>query len=49
MFSADELLNSGNSYVTYYGYDHTGKKVRGGTDIKIILQLLMPMVIIKEM
>jgi hypothetical protein len=26
MFSADELLNSGNSYVSYYGYDHTGKK-----------------------
>jgi hypothetical protein len=24
-FSADELLNSGNSYVNYYGYDHTGK------------------------
>jgi outer membrane receptor protein involved in Fe transport len=27
MFSADELLNSGNSYVTYYGYDYTGKKL----------------------
>lgn len=26
MFSADELLNSGNSYVTYYGYDYAGKK-----------------------
>lgn len=26
-FSADELLNEGNSYVTYYGYDHTGKKL----------------------
>jgi hypothetical protein len=25
-FSADELLNSGNSYITYYGYDYTGKK-----------------------
>lgn len=27
MFSADELFNSGNgSYVSYYGFDHTGKK-----------------------
>ncbi|MFT5581208.1 MAG: hypothetical protein ACI9G9_000454 [Psychromonas sp.] len=33
MFSPDELLNSGNSYVSYYGYDHTGQKVRGKTDI----------------
>ncbi len=33
MFSADELLNSGNSYVSYWGYDQTGKKVRGNTDI----------------
>lgn len=33
MFSPDELLNSGNSYVSYYGYDHTGKKVRGKTDV----------------
>ena len=33
MFSADELLNSGNSYVSYWGYDPTGKKVRGNTDI----------------
>jgi len=29
MFSADELLNQGDSYVTYYGYDHTGKKISG--------------------
>jgi len=29
MFSADELLNSGNSYVSYYGYHHTGKKLTG--------------------
>ncbi len=27
MFSADELLNNGNNLVTYYGYDHTGKRV----------------------
>ncbi len=33
MFSADELLNSGNTYFTWYGYDHTGEKVRGNTDI----------------
>lgn len=33
MFSPDELLNSGNSFVSYWGYDHTGKKVRGATDI----------------
>ena len=26
MFSATELFNSGNSIVSYYGYDHTGKK-----------------------
>jgi len=29
MFSADELLNGGNSYVSYMGYDHTGKKLKG--------------------
>lgn len=33
MFSPDELLNSGNSYVSYWGFDHTGKKVKGQTDI----------------
>lgn len=27
-FSADELLNQGNSYVSYAGYDHTGKKLK---------------------
>lgn len=26
MFSSDELFNQGNPYVSYYGYDHTGKK-----------------------
>ncbi|MFO8054384.1 MAG: carboxypeptidase regulatory-like domain-containing protein [Bacteroidales bacterium] len=25
MFSADELLNGGDQYVDYYGYDHTGE------------------------
>jgi hypothetical protein len=30
MFNADELLNSGfTDYITYYGYDHHGKKLRG--------------------
>ncbi|MCH2234617.1 MAG: carboxypeptidase regulatory-like domain-containing protein [Crocinitomicaceae bacterium] len=33
MFSPDELLNSGNSLFTWRGYDHTGQKVRGNTDI----------------
>ena len=33
MFSPDELLNSGQSFVSYYGYDHAGNKVRGNTDI----------------
>ena len=29
MFSANELFNSGNSLVSYIGYDHTGKKYNG--------------------
>ena len=29
MFSANELFNSGNPYVSYIGYDHTGKKYNG--------------------
>lgn len=33
MFSPDELLNNGGSYVSYYGYDHAGNKVKGRTDI----------------
>ncbi len=33
MFSPDELLNGGNSFVSYWGFDHTGEKVRGNTDI----------------
>lgn len=33
MFSADELLNNGNSYVSYYGYDIAGNKTYGKTDI----------------
>jgi hypothetical protein len=33
MFSPDELLNSGSTYISYYGFDHTGVKVKGKTDI----------------
>jgi len=34
MFSPDELLNSGNvNAFNWFGYDHTGQKVRGNTDI----------------
>lgn len=33
MFSADELLNSGNNFVQYWGYDHTGRRTKGRTDI----------------
>ena len=29
MFSTDELFNSGNSYVSFYGFDHTGEKYSG--------------------
>ena len=28
MFSADELLNNGQSYVAYMGYDHAGNKLK---------------------
>lgn len=33
MFNADELLNSGSNIFTWNGYDHTGNKVKGNTDI----------------
>lgn len=33
MFSPDELANSGNTFFQYWGYDHTGKRVKGKTDI----------------
>lgn len=33
MFSPDELLNGGNSFVSYWGFDHTGKKIRETTNI----------------
>ncbi|MFT4680750.1 MAG: hypothetical protein ACI9YU_000581 [Flavobacteriales bacterium] len=28
-FSADELLNNGNAYVSYFGYDHKGNQTSG--------------------
>jgi len=37
MFSADELLNDGYSYVTYYGYDHLGNKTKGQSSIEDFL------------
>ncbi|MDZ4203888.1 MAG: hypothetical protein U1C46_03615, partial [Bacteroidales bacterium] len=33
MFSADDLLNQGNEYIAYYGYDHTGKRLKGRPSI----------------
>jgi len=37
MFSADELLSDGYSYVTYYGYDHMGNKTSGKTSMEDFL------------
>jgi hypothetical protein len=37
MFSADELLNSGYSLVSYSGYDHKGNKTKGQTSIEDFL------------
>ena len=34
MFSPDELFNGGQSFVSYWGYDHTGQKASGVTDIR---------------
>jgi hypothetical protein len=33
-FSADELFNQGRSYVTYYGYDHTGNKLTSNPSLE---------------
>jgi hypothetical protein len=33
MFTADELLNNGNSYVSYFGYDHLGNRLNGKPSI----------------
>ncbi len=37
MFTADELLNDGNSYVSYNGYDSKGKRVKGKPSIESFL------------
>lgn len=37
MFSADELLNNGNSYVSYFGYDYKGDRVGGKPGINDFL------------
>ncbi len=34
MFSADELYNAGNAYVSFLGYDYTGKKLTGKTSLQ---------------
>jgi outer membrane receptor protein involved in Fe transport len=33
MFSPDELFAQGQNFISYFGYDHTGQRVRGNTDI----------------
>ena len=33
MFSPDELFNQGQNFISYFGYDHTGERVSGNTDI----------------
>lgn len=38
MFSPDELLNSGSPLFSWRGYDHTGEKIRGATDINDYFQ-----------
>ncbi|MCU0422907.1 MAG: carboxypeptidase regulatory-like domain-containing protein [Bacteroidia bacterium] len=37
MFTANELLNNGNSFVSYFGYDHLGNRVRGRQNIDAFL------------
>ncbi len=34
MFSADELLNDGSLFVTYYGYDYKGNKLKSKPSVK---------------
>lgn len=29
MFGAEDLLNQGNSFVSYFGYDHAGNRIKG--------------------
>lgn len=37
MFNADELLNNGNAYVNYFGYDYLGKRITGKPSIEKFL------------
>ena len=37
MFTADELWNNGDNYVSYAGYDHTGKLIKGRKGINDFL------------
>ena len=37
MFNANELLNNGNNYASYFGYDHLGNKVNGKPSINEFL------------
>lgn len=37
MFTANELLNDGNSIVSYFGYDHLGDKVKGRPSVNSFL------------
>ena len=37
MFNANELLNNGNNYASYFGYDHLGNKVNWETVINEFL------------
>ncbi len=36
-FSADELLNNGNRFVSYFGYDYLGNRIRGSRGISDFL------------
>ena len=38
MFNANELLNNGNSYVSYRGFDHKGNRRRGRASLNDFLQ-----------
>jgi hypothetical protein len=37
MFTADELLNDGNSYISYSGYNHKGERVKGKPSVQQFL------------
>jgi hypothetical protein len=37
LFNANELLNNGNNYASYFGYDHLGNRLRGRPSINDFL------------